>query len=229
MARVDLRRLERFVDRIGFLGAPVPSTSTYDNDQAAIFKSPETIEAEFSRTQGKDIPKEYVERLQQFLEDIHSYIISNERGIQSFACNIVKASIGNHGNRVEFHVVTVRPCAERMGILGLVTFQVLKSAASCNKFVMAVLPVDKIASMVKTLSPNDTSINPSIDVDIIQTITPETLKIGHLITEQTGGSGVIQLNSEKFPSAHDMNNPEAVRQRLMSRASHLIRDGSVSM
>jgi hypothetical protein len=228
MARVDLRRLERFVDRIGFLGAPVPSTSTYENDQAAIFKSPETIEAEFSRTQGKDIPEAYVQRLQQFLEDIHFYIISDERGTQSFACNIVKASIGNYGDRVEFHVVTVRPCAERMGILGLVTFQVLKSAASREKYVMAVLPVDKIASMVKKLSSDD-SINPSIDVDIIQTITPETLKIGHLITEQTGGSGVIQLNSEKFPSARDMNNPEAVRQRLMSRASHLIRDGSVSM
>ena len=144
--------------------------------------------------------------------------MSETTGDQSFGCSVVKASLGNYSDHIELHVVTVRPCAEKMGILSLVAYQVLKSAASKNKYVMAVLPVDKIASMVKLLSPDDHSINPSVEVEQIKSLTPYHFRIEKLINLNTINSiHILQLNAAAFPSASDMNDLQKVTQRQMAR------------
>jgi len=219
MATNLLRRVNSFLDsRAHFINAPVPDNSNYDHDQASIFKSTHGIENEFAVDFGNEIPDDYVLRFQNLLNNIHSYVTNQVEGIHLLSCDIAKLKIANRSDRVEFHVVAIRPCAERMGILKLVVYQLLKSAASVEKYVMAILPVKKINEIIKSMGIHDGSENPSIDISFIKTLTPVLFRIDQfIISGGSNASQILQIDTSKFPSASDMNDSAKVNARFGQR------------
>jgi hypothetical protein len=133
----------------------------YDDEQLECFGTPEHVESVFVRFFGPTVSDDYVRNLQTFLSDIHAAMVYAKEtdahladyftSVRYVRCEVAIVDIFFRANCVQLESIVVRPCAERLGILKLVFWQLAKSCDFLGWGLIIDYPLPKTKIFLKRL------------------------------------------------------------------------------
>jgi hypothetical protein len=201
--------------------AIIPPDCEYDSDQLEYYGTPEYIESRFVSFYGYVIPDDYALNLQICLKDLHMAIIdakeknahlnysTRERRLR---CEVVMIDICLRTPYcVQLNSILVRPCAQGLGILKLVFWQMIKSCEILGMSFMIDNPLPKTKLFLKRFGSivfNDKKRKKSfIARSNMHWITLDLVNIRYkiLLSGDNPPNHDLILNLAEFPSADVFN------------------------
>jgi hypothetical protein len=201
--------------------AIIPPDCEYDSEQLEYYGAPEYIESRFFSFFGYVISDDYILNLQTCLKDLHMAIIdarekkaylnysTRERRLR---CEVVMIDICLRTPYcVQLNSILVRPCAQGLGILKLVFWQMVKSCEILGMSFMIDNPLPKTKFFLKRFGNivfNDKKRKKSfIARSNLHWITLDLVNIGHnvLLSADNPHNHELILNMAEFPPAGVFN------------------------
>jgi hypothetical protein len=220
--------------------AIIPPGCQYDSQQLEYFGTPAAMEANFYRFYGHMIPDNYVLKLQTFLRNIHLAIVRTHNDYQEekyktgthLKCEVVGVDLWLLAPKcIQLSSIFVRPCAERLGILKMVFWQIIKTCEHLGMSFMIGNPLPKTQAFLKRFGNivfNDEDRRQALTANSnMHWITPELVNIGDKLLFSDGQHADYELilNSSAFPSADVFNDGidprEAIKLAIEARQRFL--------
>jgi len=228
MNRVGVRMSVRCRNGAGlcreYLEAPIPDWVKYSETQIFHFGSPDMVEEDFVQAHGKNIPDDYLEEYESMLDDINSYIQAGKKvhrpGIpKDFNCSIFRSTIYKTDDAVVVSLINTRPCAERLGVLRIFFWQVMKSTAQAELDFIVENPLRPTRLILRRISPKfhktkNNSVFHTLSNHWLKQLLPKDLGLeAYIMLHDPATPYHVFLNHRKFPEYDDLNSQKAVNER----------------
>jgi hypothetical protein len=213
------------------IDAPVPDKLCYSEEQINNFGPPKDHEQSFINDLGKYpllhlcfgldpvtpefITPNYKTHFQTFIAFMHRTCT----GMCSFSqmCDIVDITTSWDGQNIRLEVISIRPCAQKMGLFNIILGQLLKICQCTQKPLRINNPVPETLAAVRSIFPTVTFASPCIiPLDLFRAMSNEQLIQTCRLENKVfcfNPANILVINPVIMPSAEDMNDPAAVNIR----------------
>jgi hypothetical protein len=201
----------------------------FDADQTYGFGTPQALEANYAKYEGRDIHVNYISQINEGLQKICVVCQSSKKGSDFehifVSGDVMRVGVSNEKTSVDLRAISVRPCFEGHSALMMVIYQLFKIASPSRMvFVRDCLP--------KTVAVLEHILNKfgilKVDYDngekypdcyfstMNVRLTAADFGIANAIIE-SDSSPLIQLNPHAFPTAAQLNDEEYVEEYFNSK------------